>query len=254
MTIIAVFNQKGGVGKTTVAANLAAALRRNGASPLVIDLDPQAHLTAMWGLKPQPSQTILPFYQGTAMLSDLSVTTRHGIDFIPSHIELSKVDTQVVKHKDHIWRLKLGFASEMLTGQVPIVIDCSPMLGPLAFSALFAADLVVVPVAADYLALNGAALLDKTLAGIGRYRPRLNRRYVINRYTPGQVTSEKVLSQLSQRYGKELMRTRIREQEVLGAAAGTGEDIFSFAPESASANDFSFMLDELVEHGLLRLQ
>lgn len=254
MTTIAVFNQKGGVGKTTVTANLAAALARHGAAPLVIDLDPQAHLTAMWRVNARPAETILRFYQGTAGIADLVQHTRHGIDFIPSHLELSKVDTQVVRHRDHVWRLKLGLTAEMLADtDVPILIDCSPMLGPLAFSALFAADFVLVPVAADFLALNGAVLLDRTLSGLAKFQPRIPRRYLLNRYVPGQVTSEKVLGQLSQRWGHELMRTRIREQEVLAAAAGTGEDIFAFAPESAAAHDFSFLLDELVENDLLRL-
>ncbi|UXY14512.1 ParA family protein [Chitiniphilus purpureus] len=253
MTIIAVFNQKGGVGKTTVTAHLAATLARNGTEPLVIDLDPQAHLTALWGLRPRPEETVLRFYQGLAPLTELARPLPCGVQFIPSHLELSKVDTQVIRHRDHVWRLKLGLAAEMLSGNgVPILIDCSPTLGPLAFSALFAADLVLVPVAADYLALNGAALLERTLAGLTRFCGRLPRRYLLNRYVSGQVTAEKVLGQLAQRYGAELLRARIHEQEVLGAAAATGEDIFSFAPESRAAADFAFLLDELAEQRLLR--
>lgn len=90
----------------------------------------------------------------------------NGVHFIPSHLELGKVDAQLTRHRDNVWRLKLGLTAEMLSGgEMPIIIDCSPSLGVLAFSALFAADMVLVPVAAEYLALNGANLLQRTLAG-----------------------------------------------------------------------------------------
>ncbi|WP_169307263.1 ParA family protein [Chitiniphilus eburneus] len=254
MTVIAVFNQKGGVGKTTVTAHLAATLARNGIEPLVIDLDPQAHLTAMWRQKVTPGDSVLRFYQGLTPLADLARPLPGGVHFVPSGLELSKVDAQVIRHRDHIWRLKLGLEAEMLAGSgMPILIDCSPALGPLAFSALFAADLVLVPVAADYLALHGAQLLDRTLAGLNRFRGRVPRRYLINRYLPGQDTSEQVLAQLKQRYGDELLRTAIREEPELARAAYSGEDLFNFAPESGAANDFSYLLDELIEQGLLKV-
>ncbi|MGL6041611.1 MAG: ParA family protein, partial [Deefgea sp.] len=98
MTVIAVFNMKGGVGKTTVAANLAAAIAKNGVEPLLIDLDPQAHLTSMYGIKINSSKSVYRFYQGLSPLSDLVVPLDTGIQFIPSHLELGKVDAQVTRH------------------------------------------------------------------------------------------------------------------------------------------------------------
>ncbi|STR46061.1 Sporulation initiation inhibitor protein soj [Iodobacter fluviatilis] len=129
MTVIVVFNQKGGVGKTTVSANLAAAIAKNGVEPLVIDLDPQAHLTSLYGIKPKSSQSIYRFFQGASTLSDLIITRDDGINFVPSHLELGKVDAQLTRHKDHVWRLKLALTAEMLSGYgLPIIIDCTPTL------------------------------------------------------------------------------------------------------------------------------
>ncbi|MCB5194771.1 ParA family protein [Deefgea salmonis] len=254
MTVIAVFNMKGGVGKTTIAANLAAAIAKNGIEPLLIDLDPQAHLTSMYGIKIPSSKSIYRFYQGLSTLSDLATPLPSGIQFIASHLELGKIDAQVSRHRDNIWRLKLGLHAEMLAGSgLPIIIDCTPMLGVVAFSALFAADIILVPVAAEYLALNGAMQLSQTLYGLEKFQARTPRRYLINRYIPNQITAETVAGQLTKHFPGEVLKTRIREQEALAAAVGCGSNIFDFAPTSDAATDFSFLLDELIESNLLSL-
>jgi chromosome partitioning protein len=254
MTVIAVFNMKGGVGKTTVAANLAAAIAKNGVEPLLIDLDPQAHLTSMYGIKTNSSKSVYRFYQGLSSLSDLVVPLDTGIQFVPSHLELGKVDAQVTRHRDNIWRLKLGLNAEMLSGSgLPIIIDCTPMLGVVAFSALFAADIILVPVAAEYLALNGAMQLSQTLFGLEKFQSRKPRRYLVNRYVPNQITAETVAGQLMRHFPGEVLKTRIREQEALAAAVGSGSNIFDFAPASNAAADFTFLLDELIENNLISL-
>jgi chromosome partitioning protein len=254
MTVIVVFNQKGGVGKTTVTANLAAAIAKNGVEPLVIDLDPQAHLTSLYGIKPKSSQSIYRFFQGASTLSDLIIPRDDGINFVPSHLELGKVDAQLTRHKDHVWRLKLALTAEMLSGfGLPIIIDCTPTLGVLSFSAMFAADIILAPVAAEYLALNGAVQLAQTLKGLEKFQARKPRRYLINRYTPGQITAETVAGQLTKHFPGEVLKTRIREQEALSAAVGSGSNIFDFAPSSGAAADFTFLLDELIESNLISL-
>ncbi|WP_348945400.1 ParA family protein [Chitinibacter sp. FCG-7] len=255
MTVIAVFNQKGGVGKTTVTANLAATLVQNGIAPLVIDLDPQAHLTATWGLNPKSNQTMYRFYQGTSPLTDLIQTSGPGIHFIPSHLELARVDSQLGKHRDHLWRLKLALEAEMLAGSgTPIIIDCSPMLGVLSFSALLAADLILIPVAAEYLALNGACMLERTLFGLEKFDRRRERRYLVNRFKEGHETHEKVRAQLQKHFPRELLNTIIHENDDIMAAVGDNLDVFSYAPDSSAGTDFSFLLDELIEKGLIGLE
>lgn len=253
MTVIAVFNQKGGVGKTTISANLAAAIAKNGIEPLVIDLDPQAHLTALWQQQPQPKDSIAAFYKGKAALTDLAIALNDGIRFIPSHMELARVDVIPSRQQANIRRLKQAFESEMLAqGDIPIIIDCSPMLGILAFSALYAADLVLIPVAAEYLALNGARILSKTLSGLEPLAGRKERRYLINRYVAGRNTVQNVVASLEDNYPGEVMRTRIREHDSLVEAIGWGTDIFSFDPDAGGSEDFALLLDELLETGLLK--
>lgn len=254
MTVIAVFNQKGGVGKTTIAANLAAAIAKNGIAPLVIDLDPQAHLTALWQQRPKPQASISSFYKGQSSLLDLAISLNDGIRFIPAHLELARVDVIPSRQQANLRRLKLAIETEMPDqAGLPVIIDCSPALGILSFSALFAADLVLIPVAAEYLALNGAQILSRTLAGLEKLAGPKERRYLINRYIPGRSTVENVEETLEDNFPGQVLKTRIREHDSLVEAIGWGSDIFSFDPNAAASEDFSYLLDELLESGKLVL-
>ncbi|WP_269531933.1 ParA family protein [Chitinimonas sp. BJYL2] len=254
MTIIAVFNQKGGVGKTTTTANLAAAMARNGLNPLAIDLDPQAHLTSMSGVKLPATKTAVGFFQNHTPLSDLVVQLPNQVNLIPSHMELARIDMMLGNNRRDLRVLKKAMAEEMLSSSdTPVLIDCCPMLGVLSLSALIAADVVLVPVTAEYLAMNGAQQLDQTLNGLtaqGLYRPR---KVFINRYQRGHTTSEKVLHELTRRYGRDFCRTRVFESQSVLEGVGNNQDVFSYAPDSEGAEDFGFLLDELIETGFIKV-
>jgi len=254
MTVLAIFNQKGGVGKTTTTANLAGAMVRNGFDPLVIDMDPQAHLTFLSGINPKAARTVYGFFHDQTPLSDLVHRLPNGVNLIPSHMELSKVDMMLSQNRRDLRRLKRAMGEEMLAGAgTPVLIDCCPMIGVLSLSALMAADAVLVPVTAEYLAMNGAQQLDQTLRGLtsmGLYRPR---KVFINRYQRGHPTSEKVAAELTRRYGKDFCRTRVFESQSVMEGVGQSQDIFTFAPDSDGAEDFSYLLDELIESGFLKL-
>lgn len=254
MTVIAVFNQKGGVGKTTITANLAAAIAKNGIEPLVIDLDPQAHLTVLWQQQPSLQASIVSFYKGKSALLDLAIPLNDGIRFIPAHMDLARIDVIPSQRQTNIRRLKQAIHDEMLAdSDIPILIDCNPTLGILAFSALYAADLVLIPVAAEYLALNGARMLAQTLAGLESMAGHKERRYLINRYIAGRNTVENVVATLEENYPGEVLKTRIGEHDTLVEAIGWGTDIFSFDPDAGASEDFTFLLDELLETGLLKI-
>ncbi|WP_374346959.1 ParA family protein [Chitinimonas sp.] len=252
MTVVAVFNQKGGVGKTTTTANLAAAMAKNGLEPLVIDLDPQAHLTALSGLNPRADRTVYSFFQSGTALSELVHRLDNGVNLIPSHMELSRVDMMLTQNRHDLRRLKKAMSDEMLAEGATVLIDCCPMLGVLSLSALMAATCVLVPVTAEYLAMNGAQQLDQTLKGLtsrGLHRPK---KVFINRYQRGHPTSEKVAQELKRRYGRDFCRTRVCESQSVLEGIGSNQDVFTFAPDSEGAEDFSYLLDELVETGFIR--
>src|SRR5262245_51659477 len=181
---VAVFNQKGGVGKTTTTLNLAALLARRGKDPLVIDLDPQAHLTNVCGAAvAAPERSLYGFYGNGASLAGLIKLVASGWKVIPAHLDLSRVDTEFGKGPNVLNRLNAGIVRENLNTDRPILMDACPMLGVLALNGIFAADRVLIPISADYLATRGAAQMDRTLRALEHVlKKRVERRYVVTRF------------------------------------------------------------------------
>src|SRR5262245_14567242 len=158
---VAVFNQKGGVGKTTTTLNLAALLARRGKDPLVIDLDPQAHLSSICGVMVGASErSLYGFYCNSASLSGLIKFVSTGWKVIPAHIDLSKVDTQFGKGPNVLNRLNAGITRENLNTDRPILMDVCPMLGVLSLNGVFAATHVLIPISSDFLAVRGALQME----------------------------------------------------------------------------------------------
>jgi chromosome partitioning protein len=245
---IAVFNQKGGVGKTTTALNLGAALGRAGRAVLLVDLDPQAHLSAIHGQAPSAvERSIFSFYLDNRPLADLEVDWPGIGRFIPAHAELIKVDSVFGKGPNILNRLNLGLtANAGVNGQRDAVIDCCPFLGVLSLNAVFAAERILVPVSSDFLSMRGALQLERTLTALEPVLKRhVERRYLLTRFDRRRNMSFEVQSRLREHFGPELCETVISENVAVAEAPSLNRDIFSHQASSRGAQDYRALLEEL---------
>jgi len=253
MARITVFNQKGGVGKTTTALNLAAALARAGEHPLAIDLDPQGHLTSLSGVSiANASDSVYAHYRDSKPLAEIIRDTGRGWQLLPAHLELAKIDTQFGKGPNVLNRLKLALLREQLNGVRPVIIDCCPLLGVLSLSAIFAADKVLIPVSADYLAVKGATQVEKTLNALGPVlKKRIARRYVITRFDARRKMSWEIYNTFRAKFGDDVCETRIAESVSLAESPFAEKDVFDHAPGSRGALDYQALYDELKSNNFL---
>jgi chromosome partitioning protein len=253
MATIAVFNQKGGVGKTTTALNLLAAIAQRKRRPLGIDLDPQGHLSHIFGVQPRlADDTVYGFFMRQRALDDIAQISRSGVALCPSHLELAKLDSLLGKGVNVVTRLRLALhARDALPG--PVIIDCCPLLNVLSLNAVFAADIVLVPVSADFLSLQGAEQVERALNALEPvFKRRLPRRYVLTRFDSRRRMSAAVVARMAQSLRPdEVCVTRIRENVNLAESPAVGLDIFRHAPGSRGARDYADLYDELMGAGLL---
>jgi chromosome partitioning protein len=254
MTIIAVFNQKGGVGKTTTALNLAAALARSQRTTYGIDLDPQAQFSAIAGITATSGDdTVLSLFQRNRPLSELVNNSSSGIKVIPAHAELSKVDALFGKGFNVVNRLNTGLKVESLGNKTnPVIIDCCPMIGVLSLNAIFACDCLVVPISADYLSAKGAVQIDKTLKALEQVlKRRVKRRYLLTRFDSRRNMSLDVLRMAEEKFGEDVCKTRIAENVSLAESPALNKTIFQHAPSSRGAHDYDALLQELLSDGTI---
>ncbi len=251
MAVIAVFNQKGGVGKTTTCLNVTAALNIAKQSPIALDLDPQGHLTLSSGVtKVMPNGGMAAFFKHQTPLAKLLQETPSGWQIIPATLELAKIDAMFGSDPKAATLLRKGLSTELILTGAPIMIDCCPMLGVLTLNALLATDRVLIPVSADFLSLQGVHRLDSALNVLeGRLNRKFERRVVVTRFDSRRKLAYDIYDKLKERYGDLVCETRITETVALATSPMHNMDVFEFAPQSPGAVDYKALTQELWDSG-----
>src|SRR5437868_12035918 len=254
MPVVAVANQKGGVGKTTTAVNLGAYLAL-GVRVLLIDLDPQANATSSLGL--DPSGVELSTYEaliGQAALADAIVSTgRLQLDLVPASRALAGAQVELVEMPNREHRLRMAL-SEVRSSYDVVLIDCPPSLGILTLNALVSADLLLAPVQCEYLALEGVAQLMETIELV---RATLNPRLellgmLMTMYDPRTRLSSQVVDEVRRHFPEHTFETVIPRSVRLSEAPSYGKPVLEYEPTSRGASAYADLAQELIQRGLLR--
>lgn len=176
-----------------------------------------------------------------------------GINVISSHVELSKVDALHGKGYNAINKLNTSLqAGKSRSGNTPWIIDCSPLVGVLSLNAIFACDAVIVPISADYLSINGAFQIVKTLKALEQVlKRRVNSRYLFTRFDSRRSMAKIILNMAQTEFGADVCRTVISENVSLAESPALHKTIFEHAPDSRGAHDYDALLDELMADGFI---
>ncbi len=259
MRSIAIINQKGGVGKTTTAVNLSAALAATGQRVCLIDLDPQAHATLHFGLAPgEHQQSTYDVLTSDATLPDVLQQVSENLWVAGSHIDLAAAEVELagVVGRELILRDKLTDLADEFDF---LFIDCPPSLGILTINALTAVDEIFLPLQPHFLALHG---LSKLLGTIDLVARRLNERLRLSGvifclYESGTRLAAEVSSDVDRYFQQarepnrpwaaaQMFETRIRRNIRLAEAPSFGQSIFGYAPDSHGADDYEQLAREVL--------
>lgn len=249
MQIIALTNQKGGVGKTTCAINIGAGLNRLGKRVLLIDLDPQAHLTYSLGIPAHElKNTVYELLKGTVSLKEI-IIERDGLSLVPSSLNLSGAEIEFSGLAGREFLLKE--TTEGLKKFDYVFIDCPPSLGLLTLNALTTAQNVYIPLQTEFLALQGMTKLLETIAIV---KKRLNKNIEITgiiatRFDNRKNLNREVVEKIKEYFGNKLFNTLIRDNISLAEAPGFGKTIFEYKSNSYGAKDYLDLCKEIIKRG-----
>jgi chromosome partitioning protein len=255
MRRIAVINQKGGVGKTTTAVNLGAALARLGTRTLILDLDPQCNLTVHVDVDPAGEQpSVYDVLRGEATLAQAVRPTREpNLSVLPSSVDLAGVELELVNVVGREVLLRDAFEADAAAHGGPrwdvVLCDCPPSLGLLSLNALVLCDEVIVPVQSEFFALQGLSKLTEIVDLVQRrLNPRLRLTGLLScRHDSSTNLGRQVMDDIRSHFGEVLFRSAIRRNVKLAEAPSHGKTIFEYDAESRGAADYLALARELLD-------
>ena len=247
--ILAVTNQKGGVGKTTTAVNLSASLSALGQRVLMIDLDPQGNATTGCGvMKREALPTVYQILIGRSTLEQSRISTEFGFDILPANRELAGAEVELIEIENREFRLRdaLHAAGDQYDF---ILMDCPPALNMLTVNGLVAAEAVMIPMQCEYYALEGLSDLVETLRKI---RHSLNARLEIEgllrtMYNSQSTLTQQVSSELENYFGDKVYQTIVPRNVRLAEAPSYGKPVNAFDKNSKGAQAYNALAQEILE-------
>jgi chromosome partitioning protein len=252
MRVISIVNQKGGCGKTTSAVNLAGALAADGASVLLIDMDPQAHATLAFGIDPDELSEnlyeVLAEPSGAGTLDRVLINVSERIDLAPSSIVLSALEQKLASERHDARTERLSNALEVLPPSYDYaLIDCPPAVGLLTFNALRASQEVIVPLETSFFAIDGVQKLLETIALLtDRIGHDLNVRILPTMYDGRTRYARQTLGDIRELFKDLCFDTVVRQNVKLREAAREGRPINLYAPSANGAHDYAAVALEVM--------
>ena len=247
--IIAIANQKGGVGKTTTSVNLAASLGVLEKKVLLIDADPQANATSGLGVDVEEVEN------GTYQLLEHTITAQEAIiptstpnlDIIPAHIDLVAIEIELVDKDQREYMLKKALG-DVKDNYDFVLIDCAPSLGLLTLNALTAADAVIIPIQCEYFALEGLGKLLNTIKSVQKiHNPTLDiEGLLLTMYDSRLRLSNQVVEEVQKHFNDMVFQTIIQRNVRLSEAPSFGESIINYDAGSKGANNYLSLAKEII--------
>jgi len=249
LRIIAIANQKGGVGKTTTSINLAASLGVLEKKVLLIDADPQANATSGIGIDVESVDigTYQVLEHSNTAKEAITSTETPNLDIIPSHIDLVAIEIELVDKDEREYMLKKAL-TDIKDDYDYIIIDCAPSLGLLTLNALTAADAVIIPIQCEYFALEGLGKLLNTIKSVQKiHNPELDiEGLLLTMYDSRLRLSNQVVEEVQKHFNDMVFQTIIQRNVRLSEAPSYGESIINYDASSKGANNYLSLAKEVI--------